>query len=501
MAFIPTRTSNDERRVIVIGSGPSGAMAALALVRQGIPVTLLESGQNVPSGLLVRAMGKNVYRRRRGPDNSRQHIASDDPDTAWYHALAPGGLSNYWTGAVPRFAPEDFCEGERLHERYRWPVSYDELVPYYEVAERLLVVAAAARDVPGLPASHVSYHRRLAGPWRRVAGCAESFGQGLTPLPLADGPPWMVSRTGVSFNSYTRIVPRLRRFAHFELLLGAHAIRLEWSGATKKVDGVVYVDRAAGVEQRLNCAAVVVAAGPLASTKLLLQSACGDFPAGLGDTEGILGRFLHDHLNPWCVVDVETPLPRLTPAAYLTRAPYRESAPLLAASCTLGGASHARLQKVLALTPVRAQTFGVNIFGTMVPTHDTYVRLDSSATDDFGLPVLDIHIRHDEGAQRAVAAARDRLVAILDAAGYPCMVRDVTVKAPGAAAHYGGTVRMHSSPTYGMLNAWNRLHAIDNVAVVDASCFTTGVEKNPTLTAMALAARAGDRLARDLKTS
>ena len=60
---------------------------------------------------------------------------------------------------------------------------------------------------------------------------------------------------------------------------------------------------------------------------------------------------------------------------------------------------------------------------------------------------------------------------------------------------------MHSSPNYGMLNAWNRLHAIDNVAVVDASCFTTGVEKNPTLTALALAARAGGRLARDLKTS
>lgn len=196
MTFMSTRTSSDERRVIVIGSGPSGAIAALALVRRGIPVTLLESGQNVPSGLLVRAMGKNVYRRRRGPDNSRHYIASGDPDTAWRHTLTPGGLSNYWTGAVPRFAPEDFHEGERLHERYRWPVSYDELVPYYEVAERLLVVVGAAHDVPGLPASHVSYRRRLAGPWRRVAGCAEAFGQGLTPLPLADGPPWMVSRIG-----------------------------------------------------------------------------------------------------------------------------------------------------------------------------------------------------------------------------------------------------------------------------------------------------------------
>jgi choline dehydrogenase-like flavoprotein len=70
---------------------------------------------------------------------------------------------------------------------------------------------------------------------------------------------------------------------------------------------------------------------------------------------------------------------------------------------------------------------------------------------------------------------------------------------PGSSFHYAGAVRMHSSFQFGVLDGWNRLHDVDNVAVVDASAFTTAVEKNPTLTAMALAARAADRLAHDLK--
>ena len=492
---------NDDRRVVVIGSGPAGAMATLALLRRGIPVTLLESGQKVPSGMLVRAMGMNIYRRRPVLNNTQQYFASDDREAEWYQVLAPGGLSNYWTGAVPRFAPEDFYEGERLHERYRWPVSYENLVPYYEIAERLLLVSGSTDNVPTLPAAHVAYRRTLSGPWRRIAACATSLQHDLVPLPLADGAPWMISRTGAAFNSYTRIIQQLHRFRHFELRLGAHALGLQWSGPAKRVVGVNYIERASGTEQRVACAAVVIAAGPLSSTRLLLNSACNDFPDGLGDTHGILGRFLHDHINAWCLIDVDCLLPRLKPSAYLTRAPYAESAPLLAASCTLGNATQERLEQILAFTPIPTRTFGVNIFGTMVPLASNYVTLDASAKDDFGARLLDIHIRHDEETLRTVAAARDRLIMIFEAAGYRGVVRDVSSKPPGASVHYGGTVRMHSSPQYGMVDGWNRLHTIRNVAVVDASCFTTGVEKNPTLTVMALAARAGDRLADDLKTA
>jgi choline dehydrogenase-like flavoprotein len=495
--------ADDERRVVVIGSGPAGATAALALIEQGIPVTLLESGLRMPPGLLVRAMGRNVFRRRpvMRDDERNAHVASGDPSTQWYNALVPGGLSNYWTGAVPRFAPEDFLDGERLHARYRWPVTYSDLEPHYERVERLLGVVAAGEAVPHLPASLVSQKRRLPADWAAVATHARARGHGLTPMPLADVRPWLLTRSGAAFNSFTRIIPRLRRSPSFRLMLGAHALRLEWSGAQRRVTGIIYWDRNASVERRVRCAAAVVAGGPLASTKLLLDSACNDFPTGLGDTDGVLGRYLHDHPYDVCYLETDGALSRLGHPAYLTRGPYDAGPPLLAAGCSIGN-STSTADKLLSLTPLKSKTFGVIVFGTIVPTAENRVSLHAERRDEFGLPVLDIAMRFDAAAVENLVAARQRLLDILEAAGHHGkLLSAIEHFAPGQSVHYGGTVRMHQSPQYGVLDGWNRLHAVPNVVVADASAFTTGVEKNPTVTLMALADRAARRLAGDIKAA
>lgn len=477
-------------------------MAALTLLKAGIPVTMVESGQRQPHGWLVRAAGRNIYRKRPGFTSPRRHIASGDPNALWYHDLAPGGLSNHWTGAVPRFAPEDFWEGERLHARYRWPLTYDELVPYYEQAERLLVVVGNPHDVPNLPACRVAHRRFLPLGWQHVAHSASNFGHGLTSAPLADGRPWLVRRAGVAFDSFSAIVRGLRRFPHFQLILGAHVVRLEWDGAKKKVDSVTYVDQSSRVQQRLAGAAVVVAAGTLSSTKLLLDSMSADFPQGLGNTEGLLGRYLHDHAHGFCRLELDKPLPRLGQAAYLTRAPYRESTPLLAAACTIGNGGAGKLDRLLSLAPVPGEEFSVITFGTMAPSADNYVAAHPNLRDDSGLPLLDVHLCYGDDVIQNAAKARERIVAILESAGHHAKIRDaLTTLTPGSSVHYGGTVRMHESSKYGVLDAWNRMHAVPNTVVVDASCFTTGVEKNPTPTVMALAARAAGRLAADLKTA
>ena len=494
------RNVEDDRRVLVIGSGPTGAMAALTLTQRGIPVTMLESGQRMPQGALVRAMGRTLYRTWPAFPTAVRHVASDDPGAMWLHDLSPGGMSNYWTGAVPRFAPDDFTDGERLHARYRWPVSYDDLRPYYERVERLLLVSGGQRDLPTLPAADVAHPYTLPPDWQRVAPAAEAAGHGLAPVPLAAGKPWMATRRGAPFNSFAVIVEQLRRKPNFQLLLGAHALRLEWSGAKRRVTSVVYYDRTAQCEKRINAAAVVVAAGPLSSTKLLLDSACADFPEGLGNTAGILGAYLHDHPQCWCIVALDQPLTRLGHTVFLTRRAYQDSDPLVAASCTIGNATS--LDRLLALAPTKTRRFGVVVFGTLIPLERNAVRPHATEKDEFGLPWLDLHIRFDDAARRNIETAMARLLAILDATGIRATIQgELFQKPPGASVHFGGTVRMHESPAYGMLDGWNRLHAVRNVVVADASSFTTGVEKNPTLTAMALAARAAERLAADLKTS
>jgi choline dehydrogenase-like flavoprotein len=183
---------------------------------------------------------------------------------------------------------------------------------------------------------------------------------------------------------------------------------------------------------------------------------------------------------------------------YVTRLPYADSPPLMGAAVILGALS--KWDRVLSLAHRKTKRFGVVTFGTMVPTPANRVRLNPSKRDVFGMPVLDIHIHFDREVQTTIDNSHRRLLSILSDAGYRAdVVKRNDPLRPGWAAHFGGTARMHASPRYGVVNAWNRMHDVENVAVVDASSFTTGVEKNPTLTVMALAARAAHRLADDLK--
>lgn len=491
---------NNQQSIIVIGSGPTGAIAALNLVSKGIPVTMLESGQRLPKGLLIRLWGRNAFRKIPPIIRGTDFIVSADPETSWTYTLEPGGLSNHWTGAVPRFAPEDFVEGEKIHERYRWPLTYPELVPYYVQVEKLMKISGGTYGVPTVPASVINTKRTLPGEWKAIARQAEKLGHSLIPVPLAEGPNFMIKQNARAFNSFTTIIPLLMKFPHFKLILGGHAICLEWSGQKKRVEAVIYRDRATNTDQRLTGQGVVLAAGALASTKLLLDSECADFPQGLGNSNGLLGLYLHDHPSQWFVLELDKPIQRLSHPAYLTREVFEKSAPLFGASFTFSEFASSHFKKALALTPLKTHRLSVNSFSTMVPLAENYIKLAPDTQDEFGLPKIDIHIKFRPEVYEFMDSSRNKVQEILKTAGYENSIKQLHIKPPGEAIHYGGTVRMHSSPEHGLLNSWNQLNDINNVVVVDSSCFTTSPEKNPLLTAMALAARAADHLAEDLKS-
>jgi choline dehydrogenase-like flavoprotein len=488
----------DERQVVVIGSGPAGAAAARELVQNGITVTMLEAGSSLPHGLLVRLGGKNLYRRVPPLQEEAGHSVSGDPRTQCFVKFAAGGLSNNWTGAVPRFAPEDFTEGERLHERFRWPITYSDLVSYYDKIERSLEITADPRDVPQLPGGYASYRNRIPNDWQDVERSARKRNQGFTTYPLADGPPNLLVRRGTAFNSYTGIVRPLLNSPIFRLETGAHALHLEWSPTKQAVDGVVYHSRHSGKLERLQASAVVIACGPLGSAKLLHNSVCSDFPNGLGNSRGLLGRFLHDHPREWWSFEMDRPRTFLSPSAYLTRLPYDSSAPLLATSWTLGTASmQDRIRSRLGL---KGTQVGVQLLGTMIPSEACVAKPSTTKKDEFGLPALDVSIRYSDAEVENVVRSRQHLMDLMDDTGSRAALGEIVPTLfPGTAAHYGGTARMHATPEYGVVDAWNRVYDTPNVLVCDASCFTTACEKNPTLTVMAIAARAATRLAHDLK--
>jgi choline dehydrogenase-like flavoprotein len=359
-------------------------------------------------------------------------------------------------------------------------------------------ITADPRDMPQLPGGQPTYRNSIPDDWRSVERVASRHGQGFTTYPLADGPPNLLVRRGTAFNSYTNVVRPLLRESGFRFLSGCHALHLEWSPVRRKAEGVIFHNRRTGGMERVRASAVVVACGPLGTAKLLHNSVSNDFPQGLGNSRGLLGRYLHDHPREWWSFRIDRPLQLLSPAAYLTRLPYHSSAPLMATSWTLGVTS--AMDRIRSRFGMKGTSIGVQMIGTMVPTEDSMARPSPDKKDEFGLPALDVCIRYTDAEVDNVVRARKHLLDLMTEAGHPSTMGEVVPTLfPGTIAHYGGSARMHADPKYGVVDAWNRVYDAPNVLVCDAACFTTAAEKNPTLTVMAIAARAVAQLAHDLK--
>jgi choline dehydrogenase-like flavoprotein len=469
----------------------------LGFIDKGLTVTMLESGTTLSGGLVIQAAGRNLIRRLKPYGLQERFGSRTNPKTMWVHELAPGGLSNRWTCAVPRYDPEDFVDGARVDERYRWPVTYAELERHYQRMEGVMGVSGPAQKVEAMPSPSLRRHVELPRAWRGVSQSASARGRSFVTMPLATGSGWGFKNGGTPFNSYTDVIQRLAQSGKLRVLLGAHAVRIEHDDAGE-ASRVIYVDRETGAETSIDCSAVVLAAGTIGTTKLLLASTSTAFPAGLGNHNGLLGRYLHDHVHDMFKFEVNRPLPRLGHEGYFTRAPYGSAEPMLAAGCVVGGRISA-IDRLLTISPVPTRTFGVIIFGSMLPVEENCVQLHPN-NGASGQQEIEINLRYQPQDLANTRRARDDFLEVLADAGLgPRLVWNLETPVPGSSVHYGGTVRMHASPEHGVCDAWGRLYSVPNVAVADASVFTTCVEKNPTLTAMALGHRAAERLAIDLK--
>ena len=489
-----------DKTVVVVGTGPAGAVATLQLIQAGLDVTLLEAGvERAARGFTARIGGVTVVRKHRSlPLRSKGIVATGDPHAVLYEDLSPGGLTNHWSCAVPRFSPDDFLDGRSAGEAFTWPLDYAEIAPWYDRVEPLLRIAGGASDVPHLTAGKIRRVLTLGDTWAPVAEAARLEGLGVAPIPYAYGSATTMTMSGTVFNAFVRLVKPARRSRHLDIRYGARVTRLEWSGNSKRVTGVIFRHAQTGMDHRIPCQAVVLAAGAVNTAKLLLQSTSPDFPSGLGNTDGVLGRYLHDHPLAKLELELSSPL-SFQPSAYVTRSPVDRSVPLYAAACLQWSSAKLFAASLLTRHPGRSLSTGFNLFGTMAPSEANFVSVGSAeAASTDRTPGLILHIHHPPESARTLVATRDRLVAILERARLGPRVQQWIVNPVGTSVHYAGTCRMHASPKYGMLNRWSRLHAVCNVAVADSAAFTTGPEKNPALTAMALAARASQRLADDL---
>lgn len=519
--------------VCIVGSGPTGTAAALALVEAGIPVVMLESGRSHPRRFHLRIRDVDILRPAR-PSAREVREGTDfvNPDAEpvrWFRTYELGGLSNYWSGIVMRYAPEDFTEGERLHEEFRWPVSYEDVEPYYARVERIIRVVGGRERFDTLPPCEVAVERAVKPEWERIAQGCRAAGRALAVLPQVQGPRNLFTTEGGPENVALHLLQRLKASDRFRFVTGAHATRVLLDEKEARANGVEYIDTESGKLERISAGAVILAAGALSSTGLLLRSRSPAFPDGLGNEEGLVGRHLHAHPLEYGQIETDFRFSALDDrrlgGLYITRPRYADAPPLEAGAFLLYGGSFMRLSSYFLLTHnrqyfqlakraftewkdapnplaalARSSLVYICWFGTQLPSTDNHVSLHPDRTDSFGLPLLSIQIRMSAPERALLDRERAFVSELFTAAGAKIHGMSWESQPMGSSVHYGGTVRMHESPRYGVLDQWNRLHSVRNLLVVDASAFTTCVEKNPTLTSMALATRAADHLSRQLRT-
>ena len=509
--------SIDENSVVIVGSGLTGTIAAWSLVKAGIPVVMIESGNSFPMDPHIRFRHRELRRPLTPPIRDNAPYAEfanlADGTARWIKAPRMGGRSNFWSGIVLRYAEQDFSEGKQIHPKFRWPITYADIAPYYEKVETLIRVRGGKASFDTLPACKIARERQVGAEWRKVADECDRLGRSLTVTPDVYGSDTIISAIASPQNIAIRLISKLRRSNKFRLIPNAHVAKVQLDRHQSKASAVEYIDTKTGALHKQDAKAVVLAAGSLSSPKILLNSTCPTFPQGLGNSQGLLGRYLHDHPVEYAKISTDFVFSRLNDrekgGLYITRQNYAQSQPLTALAFLLYGGTGEHQPVVLhegltldnpslaSAASVDKCNMSVCFFGTQIPKAENYVSLHPDQKDRYGLPLLQINTRFSDDERENMRRGRALMPKMIEAAGYRVLSFASQLEPPGTSVHYGGTARMHHSSEYGVLDEWNRVRDIQNLLVVDASCFTTCVEKNPTLTAMALSMRAAEKLIQD----
>lgn len=549
---------------IVIGSGAAGSTAAWELARAGWSVTVLERGRNLrpgfgerPSGQLETLYGSDEVKTNRlfgfpdpllEPTTTRTRAEAEDSvarsatGALGQLGAAVGGTSMHYNAKFPRFWTQDFhqhstlgpVEGAQVAD---WPITYDDLAPYYDEVE---VRVGVQGDVTRMPARTLAQSPR-SGPFpmppnptgyaaQLLAEGAARVGMTAFPYPAAvnsqpyDGRPacnscGMCSSFGCPINARG---DALVSWLNPAVLTGrvrvverAFVHRIETTPNGRRATGVRYLD-AAGVDQVERAQLVVVAGSPVNTARLLLLSANGAHPNGLGNRSDQLGRNMMFHnftLGAALFANDVQPLraqsttlqiddlvgPFTGPEITALGVPYVKGglvqvgsgAPLLQEAVLLGaytgwGLLHKQLMR---FGPVHSRVAGSQLVQEDLPQADNRVDLDPDVRDVHGFPSARITYsphRHEQVAALVLGARVEAFSAAAPGAigaaivPYPLISQTMTT-----TAHLAGTARMGQDADVSVCDAGGRVHEVDNVVVADASTFPTFPGFNPTLTIMA----------------
>jgi choline dehydrogenase-like flavoprotein len=551
--------------VCIIGSGAGGGTAAKVLTEGGLNVVMLEAGPRLrperdfkehvwPYELAHR--GADIGGRARTElndefmaPNGLWEIEGEPYTTApgsnfrWFRSRIEGGRTNHWGRIALRFGEADFKARSMDGMGDDWPIRYEELAPYYDKVESYIGVFGSKENIPNAPDGVFQPPPRPRCTETIVKKACDRLNIPCIPSrmailtqPLNGRPPCHYCAqcgrgcmTASNFSSSQVMIPPALATGRLTLIANAMAREIV-AGKNGKVEAVSYIDKKTRSERRVYAKAIVLAASACESARLLLNSRTPNFPDGLANSSGVVGRYLTDSVGS----DLAGYFPQLEkmPAhnhdgvggmhMYMPWWRFGKKNDFLRGYHIEFGGGRG-MPGVGGFDGVCAEHEGYGVglkqkcrssYGTvigfsgrgeMIPNEKSYCDLDPTVVDQWGIPVLRFHWEWGENELKMAADMQETFRSIVEAAGGTVLGggrrhrHSGAISEGGSIIHELGTVRMGNDPKTSALNRYCQAHEVKNLFVADAAPFVTNPDKNPTLSIMALAWRTSEYLLEQAK--
>ena len=544
---------------IVVGSGISGGWAAKELTEKGLRVLLLERGRNVEHvkdyvnatkapweyphrGGRTKAMEEMYPVLKRDYPLNEKNLSfwasdKDSPYTEvkrfdWYRGYQVGGRSLMWGRQSYRWSDFDFEANARDGIANDWPIRTTDIAPWYDRVERHAGISGSIELPDGqfMPAMPLNCGEDLVagklrtqfdGRRRIIPGRVANITR---PLPGRDAchyrnACWLGCPFGAYFSTQSSTLPAAVKTGRLTLKPWSIVSEVLYDKNRKRATGVRVLDATTNQTTDYTARVIFLCASTINSTWLLLRSAQDVWPGGLGSSSGELGHNLMDHhFRAGAEGSLEDA--GLESKYYYGRRPngfyiprYRnlfgEKRPYLRGFGYQGGASREGWSRAVAELGVGAKfkeaasepgpwRIGATAFGEMLPNHANTISIDQTKKDKWGMPVVKIDCATGENERNMRRDMITDMAETLEACGVKTVERFDNRYWPGMGIHEMGTARMGRDPKTSVLNAHNQVWDAPNVFVTDGSCMASANCVNPSLTYMALTARAADYAVQEL---
>ena len=511
---------NDDSVVVVIGSGAGGGTLGTDLALKGVKTVILEAGGRHEIEDFINdewaSFGQLAWLDPRTTSGSWR-VSRDFATLPAWIVKAVGGSTVHWAGASLRFQEHEFkvktVYGDIPDTSIMdWPISLSDLESYYDKAEDRMGVTRT-HGIEGLPGNNnykilekgakaLGYKDVHTG--RMAINSAPRGGRGAC---QQIGFCFQGCKSGAKWSTLYSEIPRGEDTGNLEVRPHSHVLTIEHDDSGK-VTGVVYADKD-GNQQRQKARVVCVAGNSFESPRILLNSASAQFPDGLANSSGQVGRNYMRHMtgSVYAVFDQPVRMWRGTTMAGIVTDESRNDpsrgfvggyemetlsigVPFMAAFLNPGAWG----REFTAAMDLYENMAGMWLVGEDMPQENNRVTLNSDVKDQHGMPVANVHFDDHPNDIAMRNHAYQQGSAIYEAVGatrtYPTP--------PYPSTHNLGTNRMSENPRDGVVNKWGQTHDIANLFVSDGSVFTTGAAENPTLTIVALAMRQADYIAEQM---